>query len=154
MLRKLKSFIDGAILFIKNVFLFRKELRNFQPWDIGHYNISILARSLEISGNYILKHGHLVDSVKMGRRAIYMAHLLRRAYIIDVGYTDKTKQMLLKELQMDLENHRCVFTYGRLGKELYDGLSKANTKRLKKESDSRVEHALTYVKKYMGNIWD
>lgn len=60
--------------FFRNIFLFRRELRDFQWWDY-HYNLEILKRSLQITADNVEKKGIEVDSsrlkkVQKMRRAI------------------------------------------------------------------------------------
>jgi hypothetical protein len=60
--------------FFKNIWRFRKELREFQSWDYS-YNLSLFKRSLELTADYIEIKGIEVSSsrskkVAMMRRAI------------------------------------------------------------------------------------
>lgn len=53
--------------FIKNVWNFRKELTNYQPWD-WLYNISMLRRGLELQTEFIKKKGN--DNFEIRHRKI------------------------------------------------------------------------------------
>lgn len=48
------------IRFFKNIVRFRKELWTFQSWDHS-FNLSIFKRSLELTANYLEKHGHEIE---------------------------------------------------------------------------------------------
>jgi hypothetical protein len=47
--------------FFKNVWRFRKEMREFQAWDYN-YNLSVFRRSLELTGDYLETKGIEIES--------------------------------------------------------------------------------------------
>lgn len=72
---KTYSFIRyGIIRFTRNIWLFRKELYEYQKWD-WRYQIMLLRRGLELESKYIKKYGLEIDEsrlkkVEMMNRAI------------------------------------------------------------------------------------
>ena len=78
MLYKLKTFI-------RNVWLFRKELAEFQPWD-SSFNYALLGRSFELSGYCHKNHGHLVRSELTAQELHIAATLCKR--IVEDEYYD------------------------------------------------------------------
>lgn len=75
--------------FISNVLYFRKELKEFRPYDHS-YNLGLLVKSLEKTSKYIRHNGYNVDREKVADDIDRFCELYKRLendpYMEEVGY--------------------------------------------------------------------
>jgi len=60
---KIQDIRLGIKYFFINLWLFRKELCDFRPWD-GIYTLDLMKKSLEVLCNTIEKHGTEIDDIR------------------------------------------------------------------------------------------
>jgi len=91
---KTKRFLNHGIKrFFKNIYIFRRELYRFEPWDYS-YNLELFRISLEQTANYLEKYGYEEDTsrnkkIKKIRRAI---ELLNNE--LEDNYIDQARKIL------------------------------------------------------------
>lgn len=128
----------------------------FRSWDYS-FNIELFSTSLEQTGNTIINTGNSINSRKIGRRALFAAYRLRKAY--EYSVVDDKSYMYLSR------NNRVVFNRTSSGysvlnrdykhsQEFYNKLYKVIDKRITKIEKSNKKEAWEYIHKYIEGWWD
>jgi hypothetical protein len=93
---------SAIILFIRNMWNFRKELRNFYPWDYS-FNLQVFKRSLELTKDYIEKYGNEIDETRIPKVEMMNRAIIIMNNIIDGNEIDQAEQILNKKHSSSIE---------------------------------------------------
>lgn len=148
-MKKLKDFYYNLKAFKDNLKWMIPAAWNFRCWDY-QYNIDLFSKSLEVTGNTMIKYGNGVNSKKHGRRAIYAAHKLRTAYDY---YNDKSIKYLLKTNPVVRQNNTLKHLY-KHSQKYFNKLYEVASKRVKEIEKNRQKEAWTYLHKHLPFFWD
>jgi hypothetical protein len=147
-------------------------IKHLYRWaDFDHsFSIELFAESLENLGRGLLRWDNCVDSEKNGRRALYAAALLRRAYdghLFDIN--DKSYDNWASKNQIGWKKYHHPKKKGLMQmtvtqtddnamgmdrKEYSNKMYKIIYKRNKKIIDERKEFVWKYIHKYIEQWWD
>lgn len=113
---RLKDRLREVRLFFINAWKFRKELSTFYKWD---YNLHMLRRSIEITKDYIEKHGTEVEYSRIRK----IEKMNRAIYLLDIFINDLHIEEAEKEL-----NLKMVYKFYVEGNTLKDSLTEDDKK--------------------------
>lgn len=150
-MKNLKDFYYDLKAFKDNLKWMIPAAWNFRCWDYQH-NINLFSKSLEVTGNTMIKYGNCINSKKHGRRAIYAAHKLKTAYA-DYYYNDKSIQYLFKTNPTIRQNNTLKRLYKHSQKD-FNKLYEVSFKRVGEIEKNRQKEAWTYLHKYLPFFWD
>lgn len=146
---KLQDFYYNVKAFIDNLKWMIPEAWKFRCWDYSH-NIDLFAKSLEITGNTIIKYGNCLTSKKHGRRAIFAAYKLKTAYNY---YSDNSISYLNKENKIKFT--QCFLTRDyKYSEEDFYKLYNTAQKRVLALETNRKKEAWQYLHKYIEHFWE
>lgn len=128
-LKKISYKIRNSFLisYMRNMWNFRKELRNFYPWDYS-FNLQMFKRSLELTKDYIEKYGNEIDETRIPKVEMMNRAITIMNNIIDGNEIDQAEQILNKK-------HSSNITFEKTDGNLYKMVdnSPEEQKRINKE---------------------
>jgi hypothetical protein len=90
--------------YIKNLIWFHKEIVEFRPWDYSH-NLSLFAKSLQRTCDYIETHGYEVEESRLQK----VAKMKRAIQILDNIKNDSYLELAEIKLNQKYSYHRLDF---------------------------------------------
>lgn len=103
MLKKISYKIRNSFLisYMRNIWNFRKELRNFYPWDYS-FNLEMFKRSLELTKDYIEKYGNEIDETRIPKVEMMNRAIIIMNNIIDGNEIEQAEQILNKKYSSNI----------------------------------------------------
>lgn len=137
--------------FIQNLRWMIPAAAEFRPWDFM-FNIDLFCRSLDKTGDCLIKHGMGRTSRKMGIRAKTAAHKLIKAYKWS-KINDKSYMYYAINNPLELKDHSIVTCYKK-DAEFSEKLKKVIDKRCELKEQKQKDEAWAYLIKYLPYFWD
>lgn len=136
--------------FFGNLSWMLKAAWDFKPWDYT-YNITLFAKSLEITGKTMINYGHGENNLIQGRRAIWAGKQLLRAYDYS-EFSDASFRYVWSKLDYSFTNG-LKRTYNG-DPSMLEKMERHIHKRILKTQKQMKKEAWEYIHKYIETWWD